>query len=103
MKKGSEGKGGKSRAFAAVGFMACSGCLLLVNKLAVYHVQMPTTIVFLQLAFTAVTIGGLGQAGSLEVQFVSKDTLMKFAPVALCFLMTVCFSTKILQCAGQTE
>ena len=57
MKKSPEAKGG---AFAAVGFMACSGCLLLVNKIAVFHLQMPTTMVCLQLAFTAVVIGGLG-------------------------------------------
>merc|ERR1719421_1993244 len=57
-------------------------------------------MVCLQLAFTAVVIGGLGKADVVEIQWINRETLGKFAPVAGCFLLTVCMSTKILQYAN---
>lgn len=91
---------GASRTMAAVGFMACSGSLLLVNKLAVFHLQLPSTLVAAQLGFTAAAIGALGRAGALEVVPADAKTLRAFLPVAGAFLATVCLSTKILQYAN---
>jgi GDP-mannose transporter len=89
-----------ARGCALVGFMACSGCLLLVNKLAVFHLQMPTTIVFLQLVFTAVFVGGASKCQYIEAPSASPNTIIAFAPVAGAFLLTVVLSSKILQYAN---
>lgn len=89
-----------ARTCALVGFMACSGCLLLVNKLAVFHMQLPTTIVFTQLVFTTLFVGGASGFKYIEAPSASSNTIMAFAPVAGAFLLTVVLSSKILQFAN---
>merc|ERR1719326_2162029 len=89
-----------SRTCALVGFMACSGCLLLVNKLAGFHMPLPTTIVFTQLVFTTLFVGGASGFKYIEAPSASSNTIMAFAPVAGAFLLTVVLSSKILQFAN---
>merc|ERR1719163_1335432 len=88
------------RTCALVGFMACSGCLLLVNKLAVFHLQLPTTIVFAQLLFTTFFVGGASRFQFIDAPSASANTIMAFAPVAGAFLLTVVLLSKILQYAN---
>lgn len=82
---------------AAVGFMTCSACLLLANKVAVHHVQLPITIVFVQLATTAGGLLSVQAAGGLTIDRVGPRVLRKFAPLAMAFLATVMLGAKILQ------
>ena len=85
---------------AVLGYMLCSSLMLIVNKLAVYHLPAPSTVLLSQLIASAVACRVLGMAGVIEVEPLNWSKIQQFWIVPLAFLGTVFANIKILQFAN---
>jgi solute carrier family 35 protein len=87
-------------AFAVTGYMLCSSLMLIVNKLAVYSLPAPSTVLLTQLIASAVSMRVLSLLGFVEVEPLNFVTIQKFYIVPIAFLGTVFANIKILQYAN---
>jgi solute carrier family 35 protein len=88
----------RARTVMAVGgYMLISSTLLIVNKLAVSFLPLPSTILSAQLGFAALVTWVLGRAGVIEVDALTWETCRKFWLVPAVFLATVFANIKTLQ------
>jgi len=89
-----------STPFAVGGYMLCSACLLISNKLAVHLLPAPSFILFAQLMGTVVVVQTANLLGYIKVDKLEKTKAIKFMPVALIFLATIFLNMKSLQYAN---
>mmetsp|Transcript_20394 Transcript_20394/g.29502 ORF Transcript_20394/g.29502 Transcript_20394/m.29502 type:complete len:301 (-) Transcript_20394:205-1107(-) len=89
-----------STPFAVGGYMLCSACLLISNKLAVHLLPAPSFILFAQLTGTVLVVQIANGMGYIECDKLQKDKALKFLPVALIFLSTIFLNIKSLQYAN---
>jgi drug/metabolite transporter (DMT)-like permease len=81
-----------------VGYYAlCSSTLLVINKVTVHNLPAPTTILYIQLGFTAVVIWTLGRVNILEVDRLEWQKAKSFILVTLGFAATLYANMKTLQ------
>jgi len=91
-----DGNGG-IKAVAISGYMFCSALMLIANKLAVFHIPVPTFVLLCQLAGTALVVGVSGSLGYANVGALTTEKFKKFFLVPLTFLATIFSNIKILQ------
>jgi GDP-mannose transporter len=89
-----------STPFAVGGYMLCSACLLIINKLAVHLLPAPSFILFAQLMGTVLVVQVAAQLGYIECDKLEKNKALQFTPVALIFLATIYLNIKSLQYAN---
>lgn len=89
-----------STPFAVGGYMLCSACLLISNKLAVHLLPAPSFILFAQLMGTVLVVQAANLLGYIQCDKLDKAKAMKFMPVALIFLSTIFLNIKSLQYAN---
>jgi GDP-mannose transporter len=81
-------------------YAICSGCMLVVNKVAIVHLQAPTFLLCAQLGFTAFIVRIMAAWGALESDALEWSKVYKFLPVALGFSFSVFANMKVLQYAN---
>lgn len=81
----------------AVGFMVCSSCLLLCNKLAVHYSQLPLAVTFCQLGFSSVVVLAGHVGGVVELDRFEWRFCRPFFVIGATFLLVVANSAMILQ------
>ena len=89
-----------STPFAVGGYMLCSACLLISNKLAIHLLPAPSFILFAQLMGTVIVVQGANLLGYIKVDNLEMGKAIKFLPVALIFLLTIFMNMKSLQYAN---
>lgn len=89
-----------STPFAVGGYMLCSACLLISNKLAIHLLPAPSFILFAQLMGTVVVVQAANLMGYIKVDNLEMGKAIKFLPVALIFLLTIFMNMKSLQYAN---
>jgi len=96
MKKPSNKKHASGIVFAVLGYMTCSACMLLVNKITVRNVPAPSLVLGAQLASTALVVWMSGLCGIIEVDALEMGKLRAFLLVAMIFLATIFTNLMIL-------
>ena len=86
--------------FSVACYMATSSVLLLLNKLAIHHLQAPNFILTLQLLTSAGAVWVAGQLGVARVDALSWGKAVAFAPVSLTFVALIFANIKTLQFAN---
>uniref|UniRef100_A0A7S2TNR7 Sugar phosphate transporter domain-containing protein n=1 Tax=Lotharella oceanica TaxID=641309 RepID=A0A7S2TNR7_9EUKA len=81
-------------------YMLVSSTMLIVNKLAIFLLGAPSTILFCQLAATAVAVKIVAAAGMIELDQLSMEHLKPFTIVSMAFLATIYANIKTLQYAN---
>lgn len=89
-----------STPFAVGGYMVCSACLLISNKLAVHMLEAPSFILFAQLMGTVLVVQAAAGLGYIQCDALEKKKALAFLPVALIFLSTIFLNIKSLQYAN---
>jgi solute carrier family 35 protein len=89
-----------STPFAVGGYMLCSACLLISNKLAIHLLPAPSFILFAQLMGTVIVVQAANLLGYIKVDKLETSKAIKFMPVALIFLLTIFMNMKSLQYAN---
>jgi len=89
-----------STSFAVGGYMLCSACLLISNKVAVHLLEAPSFIIFSQLIGTVLVVKAAKMLGYIQCDALEKKKAMAFLPVALIFVMTIFLNMKSLQYAN---
>jgi solute carrier family 35 len=89
-----------STPFAVGGYMLCSACLLISNKVAIHFLAAPSFILFAQLMGTVAVVQGANALGYISVEKFDTNKAIKFLPVALIFLLTIYMNMKSLQYAN---
>jgi solute carrier family 35 protein len=85
---------------SVAGYMCTSSVLLLLNKLAIYHLQAPSLILALQLICSAAAVRLAGMAGLIAVDALTWPKVKAFAPVSLAFVTLIFANIKTLQYAN---
>mmetsp|Transcript_37047 Transcript_37047/g.62361 ORF Transcript_37047/g.62361 Transcript_37047/m.62361 type:complete len:321 (+) Transcript_37047:84-1046(+) len=92
---------GKFSAAAWIGvYMACSSLMLIINKLAIYLLKVPSTILFCQLISSALVVKFGSMLKMIEIDEIKFDHLKPFSIVAAAFLGTIFANIKTLQYAN---
>jgi len=89
-----------STPFAVGGYMLCSACLLISNKLAVHLLPAPSFIIFAQLIGTVMVVQVANTLGYIKCDKLEKKKLKAFLPVSMIFLSTIFLNMKSLQYAN---
>jgi len=80
--------------------MLVSSTMLIVNKLTIFLLGAPSTILFCQLAATGVAVQIASKAGMIELDPITMQHLKPFSIVAMAFLATIYANIKTLQYAN---
>ena len=101
MPAGGPGRGALAAhsAFAAGGYMLCSSLMLVVNKLAVFWLPAPSTVLLVQFLASVAAMYVAGSLKLCEVEPIRLDTARRFILVPIVFLGTVFANIKALQFA----
>jgi GDP-mannose transporter len=86
--------------FAALGYMACSSLMLVVNKVAVHYLQAPNFVLLAQLFVSAAAVWIVGLLGFIKVDPLEWNKVKGFTGVAAVFVMTIFTNMKTLQYAN---
>ncbi|KAG2482767.1 hypothetical protein HYH03_018307 [Edaphochlamys debaryana] len=90
-----------SRATIAIVYYAlCSSTMLVINKVAIHNLPLPTTVLTAQLITATFFVAFGNHAGLLSAEAVELDKLKKFAWVVIGFLGTIFANIKVLQHAN---
>eukprot|EP00549_Striatella_unipunctata_P023764 CAMPEP_0118688746 /NCGR_PEP_ID=MMETSP0800-20121206/9090_1 /TAXON_ID=210618 ORGANISM="Striatella unipunctata, Strain CCMP2910" /NCGR_SAMPLE_ID=MMETSP0800 /ASSEMBLY_ACC=CAM_ASM_000638 /LENGTH=330 /DNA_ID=CAMNT_0006586037 /DNA_START=874 /DNA_END=1866 /DNA_ORIENTATION=- len=89
-----------STPFAVGGYMLCSACLLISNKVAVHLMPAPSFILFAQLMGTVMVVKVAEALGYIQCDKLERSKIIKFMPVAFIFLATIYMNIKSLQYAN---
>jgi hypothetical protein len=86
----------------ALGFMACSGTMLLCNKFAIFYLQLPLTVIFCQFVFSAAVTRIAYSLGAVQMEFLRWDNAawLSLVPASVSFLVSIAAGSKILQFAN---
>ena len=87
-------------AFAVAGYATCSSLMLVVNKVAVYHMPSPSFVLLAQLVTSAIAVWVSGVLGFCQVDALEWSKVKAFFPVAVAFLGAIFTNIKTLQCCG---
>ena len=79
--------------------MAMSSLMLIVNKLSVYWLPAPSTVLLSQLLASALAMWVIGTLGWVKLEPLRMETMRKFYLVPVAFLGTVYANIKVLQYA----
>ena len=82
------------------GYMCTSSLLLLLNKLAIFHLQAPSLILSLQLICSAAAVQLAGLGGVVVVDALTWPKVKAFAPVSVTFVTLIFANIKTLQYAN---
>jgi hypothetical protein len=86
---------------AVVGFYcACSGGMLVLNKLAVHHIRAPALVTLVQFATTTAFVTGGWQCGCLPIDQARWSRLKHFALYVLAFSLGTWANMKVLMAAN---
>lgn len=83
--------------FATAYYSLCSSTLLIVNKVAIHLVPAPVSLLSLQLWFAVALVSALAACHLLTIERPQRAALLRFAPVVICFLVTLYANAKVLQ------
>jgi len=86
--------------FAALGYMICSSCMLVVNKLTVHYIPAPLMVVFAQLAMTTICVRAAGALGLIQVDPLTWAKVSSFVPASVIFILTIGLNMMTLQYAN---
>ena len=87
-------------AFAVAGYATCSSLMLVVNKVAVYHMPSPSFVLLAQLVTSAIAVWVSGVLGFCQVDALEWSKVKAFFPVAVAFLGAIFTNIKTLQYAN---
>ena len=96
-------KAGPSKAlitFAVAFYATCSSTMLVINKLAVYHVQAPSFVLFCQVAATAIAVYSASGAGLVKADKFEWSKVKAFFFVVAAFVAAIFTNMKTLQYAN---
>ncbi|GAB5360779.1 hypothetical protein AAMO2058_000656900 [Amorphochlora amoebiformis] len=93
-------KGAISATLWILVYMGVSSMMLIVNKLAIYLIKAPSTILLAQLSSTALAVKLGSFMGVIALDEISKAHLKPFSIVAAAFLSTIFCNIKTLQYAN---
>ena len=82
------------------GFAVSAAALLVVNKLAVYEIPLPSLICMLQLSWTVAFVLLLISSSMVEVRSLQLATVVKYLPWVLAFVATMYTSMMALYAAN---
>jgi drug/metabolite transporter (DMT)-like permease len=83
-----------------VGYSLCSSSLLLLNKMAVYHLPNVSFVLLCQFIFSVVVVKFCSMCGWLELQPIEWNTVKRFYGVSLLFACCLFTNVKALQYAN---
>jgi len=86
--------------FAVVFYATCSSTMLVLNKLAVHHMQAPSFVMFCQMVTTAGAVYGASKVGWVEADAFEWGKMKAFFWVVATFAAMVITNMKILQYAN---
>ncbi len=86
--------------FAVMFYATCSSTMLVINKLAVYHVQAPSFVLFCQVATTAVAVYSASGAGLIKADAFDLAKVKAFVFVVAAFVAAIFTNMKTLQYAN---
>eukprot|EP00440_Ansanella_granifera_P036595 gb/GFBE01039702.1/.p1 GENE.gb/GFBE01039702.1/~~gb/GFBE01039702.1/.p1 ORF type:complete len:361 (+),score=65.44 gb/GFBE01039702.1/:1-1083(+) len=78
-------------------YAASSSCMLVLNKVAVHHVPLPSCVLGVQFAMTLTYIAVFRSAGYLVADSLDYKRMKTFAPYAMSFVLSVYCNGKVLQ------
>lgn len=84
-----EGSAGARVTTAVLTYMAFSSTMLITNKAAVKFFPLPSFLLFLQMAVSAIMVWGLGQLGYLKVDALEGKKIKAYigvVAVMICFI-----------------
>ena len=87
-------------AFAIVFYASCSSTMLVINKLAVYHIQAPSFVLFCQVAATAAVVWTASRAGVVQADAFDMAKVKAFSFVVAAFVAAIFTNMKTLQYAN---
>jgi len=82
---------------AVLSYMAFSSTMLVTNKAAVMLFPAPSTLLFLQMAVSAVTLWILGKTKQLDVTELETSKIIKYVGVVASFIFNLFTNIKALQ------
>jgi solute carrier family 35 protein len=86
--------------FGVIGYTVASATLLLLNKLAIHHLQAPSIILTLQLFSCAVSVRAAGAAGYCVVDELEWGKIRAFGTASFTFVILIFTNIKTLQHAN---
>ena len=86
--------------FAVIFYASCSSTMLVINKLAVYHVQAPSFVLFCQVAVTAIAVYSAAGAGLVKADSFDWAKVKAFSFVVAAFVAAIFTNMKTLQYAN---
>ena len=86
--------------FAIALYATCSSTMLVLNKLAVHHIQAPSFVMFCQMVTTAGAVYGASKVGWVEADAFEWGKMKAFFWVVATFAAMVITNMKILQYAN---
>ena len=81
-------------------YCACSGGMLVINKLAVHHVGAPAFVTLVQFAATVAFVGGGWLGGRISLDAARWSRLRHFVVYVLAFSMGTWANMKVLMTAN---
>ena len=86
--------------FAVCGYAVCSSLMLIINKVTVRLLPIPSTVLLLQLLTSAVATRALGFFDVIKVDALEWKKVKPFVPVAAAFVSGIYCNIKTLQYAN---
>ena len=86
--------------FAIALYATCSSTMLVLNKLAVHHIQAPSFVMFCQFAASALVVGGAAKAGVVKADAFDWGKVKAFSWVVAAFVAAIFTNMKTLQYAN---
>ena len=86
-----------TRVLGVAGYTTFSATLLLLNKMAIHHLQAPTFILTLQLMASAAAVSCAGAVGLCEVDPLEWGKMKSFGTCSVTFLALIWTNIKTLQ------
>ncbi|QDZ21499.1 solute carrier protein [Chloropicon primus] len=86
--------------FAVIFYASCSSTMLVINKLAVYHVQAPSFVLFCQVAATAFAVYTASGMGWVKADAFDWAKVKAFFFVVAAFVAAIFTNMKTLQYAN---
>lgn len=77
-------------------YAACNSQMLVLNKLCVTYIQSPNFVLVCQLGFNALAVYGLGTAGVVECDAITRKKAVQFSPVVLTFVLLLFTNLKAI-------
>ena len=85
-------------AAATVAFAACNSVMLVINKVTIHLLPVPSLVLACQLAASGLFVVAASRAGLVECEPFERDKVKTFLPVVLAFLAALFCNAKVRPC-----